>query len=421
MTEGTCFDAQGYRLTGADHQAAADFDAAVHLLLRLRADPLAAADAIIARQPGFVMAHVLRSTLFLLAAEPAATPGLAESLAKASALAAAASPRERMHMDALARWQVGDYVGASAAYARLSEAFPRDLLALFAGHQADFFTGRKAMLADRIRRALPHWSSAVPGHSFLFGMLAFGLEENGDYSAANDAGLRALADVPDNSWAIHAIAHCHEMQGEREKGIRWLGDTGPHWQDNALLAVHNWWHLALFHLGLGDHGAAMAIYDDHIRPAAGAPAIELVDASAMLWRLQLAGAAVGDRFTAVSDAWDQAFAGHDAHGHYGFDDLHAAMAHAGAGRLERATPHLADLSLRAASAAPHARVLALAGLPLVRAVYALAAGDRALAADLLWRHREEAIHLGGSDAQRDILRLTLLAAADADARHPVAA
>jgi tetratricopeptide (TPR) repeat protein len=253
-------------------------------------------------------------------------------------------------------------------------------------------------------------------------MLAFGLEENGDYPAAIDAGMRALADVPDNSWAIHAIAHCHEMRGEREKGIRWLGDTAAQWQDNALLAVHNWWHLALFHLGLGDRDAAIAIYDNHIHPAAGAPAIELVDASAMLWRLQLAGAAIGDRFAAVSDAWDQAFAGPDAHGHYGFNDLHAAMAHAGAGRLERATPHLADLSLRAASAAPHARVLALAGLPLVRAIYAFAAGDHALAADLLWRHSDPAIQLGGSDAQRDILRLTLLAAAaDTHALHPVAA
>lgn len=410
MTESHCIDPQGYRLTGADQQAAADFDAALNLLLRMRADPLAAADDIIARTPQFVMAHVLRATLFLLAAEPTATAGLAQSLTEASALAPTASPRERMHLEALKRWIEADYIGASAAYARLSEAFPRDLLALFAGHQTDFFTGRKTMLADRIRSALPYWSSTIPGHSFLFGMLAFGLEENGDYPAAMDAGEQALAVVPDNSWAIHAIAHCHEMTGAREKGIRWLRETGGQWQDNALLSVHNWWHLALFHLGLGDHASAIAIYDDHIRPAAFAPAIELVDASAMLWRLKLAGAAVGERFAVVSDAWDHAFACPDAHGHYGFNDLHAAMAHAGAGRLERAPMHLADLSLRAASGAQHGSALANAGLPMVRAIYAFAAGHHSQAADLLWRHGDQAIQLGGSDAQRDILRQTLLAA-----------
>ena len=54
----------------------------------------------------------------------------------------------------------------------------------------------------------------------------------------------------------------------------------------------------------------------------------MVDASALLWRLQLGGVDVGDRWTELATAWDA----HADGRLYPFNDWHAAMAWLGAGR-----------------------------------------------------------------------------------------
>ncbi len=57
----------------------------------------------------------------------------------------------------------------------------------------------------------------------------------------------------------------------------------------------------------------------------------MIDASALLWRLQLRGIHVGDRWQALAERWTAVA---DA-GNYAFNDLHAMMAFVGAGRTER--------------------------------------------------------------------------------------
>ena len=69
--------------------------------------------------------------------------------------------------------------------------------------------------------------------------------------------------------------------------------------------MHNWWHLALFQLEAGrpERGRSR-IYDAEIHNAAsdGVP-LEMLDASALLWRLYLDGADTGGRFGPLADAW----------------------------------------------------------------------------------------------------------------------
>ena len=68
--------------------------------------------------------------------------------------------------------------------------------------------------------------------------------------------------------------------------------------------MHNWWHLAIYLLEAGDIAGALAIYDAqlHTAESAGVP-LEMLDASALLWRLFLDGEDTGDRFDALADAW----------------------------------------------------------------------------------------------------------------------
>ncbi|MGF1598929.1 MAG: hypothetical protein ACFCVK_18720 [Acidimicrobiales bacterium] len=95
-----------------------------------------------------------------------------------------------------------------------------------------------------------------------------------------------------------------------------------------LFTVHNWWHLALYHLERSRHDRVLEIYDREIhRPSSAGVPIEMLDAAAMLWRMLLDGVDVGDRFDVLADAWANAIDG--APSWYAFNDVHAVMAFLG--------------------------------------------------------------------------------------------
>ena len=114
--------------------------------------------------------------------------------------------------------------------------YPRDALALQAGHQIDFFTGNARMLRDRIARALPAWQSGMPGYHAMLGMQAFGLEEMGDYARAEKLGRAAIEIEPRDGWAQHAVAHVMEMQSRQRDGIAWMRANPEAWTKESFLA-----------------------------------------------------------------------------------------------------------------------------------------------------------------------------------------
>ena len=189
-------------------------------------------------------------------------------------------------------------------------------------------------LRDRPLRTLRELDPQHPHAPFVRGMTAFGLEETGDYGAALDAGRAAVAANPDDVWAIHAVVHTYEMQGRVDEGIAFLRSDETRWESGNLFTVHNWWHLALYELEAGRPERALAIYDAEVHHAAslGVP-IEMLDASALLWRLRLEDADTGGRFGPLADAWAAKSADVPW---YVFNDLHAVVAAAGADRLDDA-------------------------------------------------------------------------------------
>src|SRR5690606_18166888 len=153
-------------------------------------DPVATVDRALERSPGFVMAHALKAYLHLLGTEPAGLP-----VARECHWTAAGMPmteRERGHVAAVGHLVEGRFRAAGRALEDVAIDHPRDALALQVGQILDFFTGDARMIRDRIARALPAWSPAVPGYHAVLGMLAFGLEETGDYARAEAAGKRAV-------------------------------------------------------------------------------------------------------------------------------------------------------------------------------------------------------------------------------------
>jgi hypothetical protein len=179
------------------------------------------------------------------------------------------------------------------------------------------------------------------------------------------------------------------------------------WATDSFFAVHNWWHLALYHLDRGDIDEVLALYDGPVRGGASGIVMELIDATAMLWRLHLAGADMADRWDPVADRWQEV----GGAGTYAFNDWHAAMAFAGANRPAALQEVLAAAQRATRGAGDNAMFSRDVGVPLIRAVQAFGAGDYRTSAGLLRSVREIAHRFGGSHAQRDLIDLTLIEAA----------
>ena len=402
-------DSAGHDVSGANTSGLAHYEAATHEFRCFIGDPVATVDAALAAAPQMTMAHALKAYLFLLGTEPA---GLSVARAcHAEAARLARTERERGHVQAIAALIDGRWRDAGRALEDVSIDYPLDALALHAGHQIDFFRGDSRMLRDRIARALPAWSASIPGYHALLGMHAFGLEETGDSARAIAQGEAAIAHERRDTWAWHAVAHAYEMLNQPRAGLAWMHSDVDAWAQDSFFAVHNWWHTAVYQLELGDTGAALALFDGPVAGERSEVVLCLIDASALLWRLMLAGVDVGDRFSALADRWAP-LAGA---GTYAFNDLHAMIAFVGAGRTQSQQEVLrtqqAVLSGELAGAADNLEFTREVGHPATRAIQAFGQRRYAECVDLLRPIRHAAHRFGGSHAQRDLLDQTLIVAA----------
>ena len=410
-------DALGLSLTGASAAAATLFDRTLRSLQTYTGDPVASLSEALEDSPGFLLGHVTLAWLCLTGTDRDSLLAAQEALAKAEPLAASGDERERGHLRAAKQWADGRWADAARSLEDLAIAEPRDLLALQLGHLLDFFRGDARMLRDRIARALPAWSAAMPGYATLLGMHAFGLEENGQYAEAEATGRRAVALDRRDTWSWHAVGHVLEMQDRIDDGIDWWCSDGPAWAEDSFFSVHNWWHLALLHLERGEIGRVFALFDGPIFGDGKTVVLDLIDASALLWRLQLRGIDVGDRWARVADAW----APRAADGWYAFNDVHAGLAFAAAGQGDRLQAVHAAMARAVAEGGDNAAFTADVGAPLLASLLALHDGEHARAVRGLRQVRPIAHRFGGSHAQRDLIDLSLLEAAIRSGDHALAA
>jgi hypothetical protein len=407
-------DAAGYPVSGANADSLAHFETAAHELRCFINDPVATIDAALAAAPQMVMAHALKGYLHLLGTEPAALPVAHQCHQAAAGLPA--TERERGHVEAVRLLSEGRWRAASRVLEDVSVAYPRDALALQVGHQIDFFTGESRMLRDRIARALPAWSRSTPGYHAVLGMHAFGLEETGDYAQAEKQGRASVELERRDAWGWHAVAHVFEMRNQPREGIAWMTSDADAWSQDNFFAVHNWWHVALYHLELGAVDEALRLFGGPIFGKRSTVILDLLDASALLWRLHLRGADVRSRFAQVADNWAPLASA----GNYAFNDMHAMMTFVGSGREKEQQALLEAQRTAMASDADNAAFTRDVGHPATRAIQAFGQGRYAECVDLLRPIRNIAHRFGGSHAQRD-LDLTLIEASRRSGQDALAA
>ena len=382
--------------------AVAQLDEAIEDLAALAGDPVAAAEAAVAADDSLVLGHIYRAYLALYGTTPEGVAAAGEIVKKLDE--SVLGEREAHHLRAARSWADGDWEATVRSLERALLCHPRDLLALKVAQDLYFFLGNRLELRDVAARVLPAWPRDLPGWGYVQGIYAFGLEENADYRQAESRARAALDHNPRDVWSVHALAHVFEMEGSQRDGVDFLTASAGDWS-GSFFAIHNWWHRTLYHLELGEMDEALDLYDSPIRAGRSTQWLDVVDAAALLWRLSLFGAGVTDRAARLAADIDD-LVGDPV---YIFNDWHAVMAFALAGdhaRVERVI-----LANRQLTAPTNASAAARAGLDLLEAFGAFAAGRPGRVIDLLVDIRPRANAVGGSHAQRDVIDLTLIAAA----------
>ncbi len=412
MTQRDCFDLP---LTGADAEAARGYQRYVHEFLSYGAnlrELFAVADA----APGAALLNAHAAALHLAFEGAEGWVNARPYLDRMRCDEARATDRERLFCAAVEAWNARDYHAALASLDELTVRWPADLCAVKWGQYHAFNLGDQAALLRFGERArIVH-----EGGAYVHGMIAFALEQNHRLAEAEDEGLKAVEIAIDDAWAHHAVAHVMETQGRPRDGARWLDHCAHTWERKGVfIRDHNWWHAALFRLGMGRPDEALEIYDARLWGEWPEFPQEQIGAVSMLWRLEMRGLNVGDRWTPVVE---QARARAGEH-FFPFHDIHYLYARARAGEPDEAARLLASMEAHAEGLAGFARAAwERACLPAARGAFAFARRDH----DGVLAHLATALprlqEIGGSHAQRHVfVEAYEAAAADAASREAQAA
>lgn len=409
-------DARGVPVSACSADSMRDYETALKQFASYFGDPTETLAGTLENDPEFVLGHIFNASAMLMMSERQYVLAIRDSIERAEALSHKSNDREKALAVAARLCMEGRWDAACGAWDKVLENHPRDALAIQCAHLMDFYRGDAVNLRDRIGRVLGHWDKGMPGYSYILGMQAFGLEECNQYDKAEQAARAALEIQPRDGWTVHALAHVMEMQGRYQEGKDLMRSRELDWAPDNGLAFHNWWHLALFHIEHEDFTGALKLYDEKVLPGDSDVALQMLDATAMLWRLHLQDVDTGDRWDRIADLWSRKMP--VERGYYAFNDFHAVMSLAAAGRLGEAREVLEAVEKSAACNPETTRMMARdVGIPVCAAAVAFVEERFDDVVELLLPVRTISHRFGGSHAQRDIITQTLFEAAVRSGNH----
>ncbi|MEO1206646.1 MAG: tetratricopeptide repeat protein [Pseudomonadota bacterium] len=402
--------------TTSSSDAVAAFSDAVFAVLAHRAasDQLKSA---LDHDPDLVAAHALKGlgSVLLGKAENFQSGAKFAGVAKeALRRVSGGTATERALVEALEFAVVGALSKAAERLERHVSTHPHDLLPLKLSNALRFMCGDREIMLSVTGDALRQWKRSMPGHGFLLGLHAFGLEECGQFDDAEDFGRRSVQEEPADSWGIHAVGHVLEMRGRTDEGIAWFEASRSVWPQCNNFAYHLAWHLALFQLEARDYDRVLALYDAEIRPSETDDFRDMANAVSILWRLEQEGVNVGARWQGLYEIALK----RRADTHYVFASLHYLLALLAAGDDAAAAELVAAMAASDSRGDEQSGLATDLGLDIATVLLRLKGGPRhalhqtdhdcGVSRATLERMLRDMPAIGGSHAQRDVFVRSLL-------------
>ncbi len=395
----TYSDRYGLPITTTSGAARECYVEGVDRLLALDIGAEEALEAAVEADDGLAMAHAALAFLRQFLGRPQAAR-LAAQLATSRAVVA--SRRERQHIGALAAAITAD-PGALDLVNEHLDAFPRDALVLY---QAMFLVsfGGGPQPKERTFRLYERLAPAYGNDWWFLGSFSFASHELGLIAEAWPMAERSLALNPRNGSAVHSLTHLYYETGEHSDGLDFLDKWLRGYDREAPYHTHFSWHRALHHLAMDQVDDVMDIYRRDMSPAISSASTTLVDSASLLWRVELYDCDVYPLPWAEVSRMASRLCPEAGHA---FTDVHAALAHCGAGD-DNALGALID-GLRTLKRDGHLTAGSIV-LPLVQGLIAFVSEDYEAASTLIESVAGEIVRVGGSHAQREVFEDTLLVA-----------
>jgi tetratricopeptide (TPR) repeat protein len=395
------------------------------LALTLYPGAVDAFDRAIATDPGFAMAHAGKAQVLMregnvsaarealaaakdiVANEGAAKEGAAkEGAARQGAIGLPA--REASHIAFFDLVFAGRTDAAIVALHEHLGAWPRDALVLASAANPNGLIGASGRIGQKHQIAVL-MEGLAPRYGDDFWFLAhhaMALSEDGQLAAARPKIERSVAANPNNAHGAHGFAHVCYESGDLDTARAFLSSWLATYPRDGFFHGHLSWHLSLFELQAGNWAEASLLYRDAIAldRHSGGPQQRMSDATAFLWRSELAGlprdaAAWRAMYEYANSALPRPGSG--------LADLHVILAHSVMGddaALDARARQMEDL-------AREGRYPSGSYLPaLARGFAAFERGEFFTAIEALAPLAGESERIGGSRAQHDLIEFTLLKA-----------
>ena len=323
----------------------------------------------------------------------------------AGQLLASANERERMLHAAFLRWWSKDHLGAAALLEEITEAYPRDILAIKIAEFIYYILGQQHE-GPRFLRHMQRVAAANAGDPDFLAAHGFAHELCGHADEAERLAEEALARDERVPWAHHCLAHVYLRRGEADVGVRRLEALLPLWMTaGRVIHCHNAWHLAVAYLDRLGLDEAEELLRSHVWGVTPDLTVEQLDAIALAWRIEMAGRRLDDIWPSLAERVEPRI--DDCH--MPFIHFHLIYALARAGRKEEVARCVARVRARGlANDAEALRSWRSVGIAVVEGSAAYGRGEPAECVRLLGPVIENVTLVGGSDAQIGLLRQTYL-------------